>query len=175
MIDDIDKIRRAINLCILFARNMAYYRASYDDSQYVAGDNAFSITISGNFIDISIIEWCKLFGSHGDNHHWRNLIVDDADEFVCALYKHLSMSKSEFEEHQQSMKNYRDVFAAHWDNDGSGIRPYLDNAFECVVFLHEYIFKNFENSSALQDKVQDLRSYYEACYKEASKGYQALS
>ena len=80
-----------------------------------------------------------------------------------------------FKEYHQSMKNYRDVFAAHWDDDGEGKRSYLDNAFECVVFLHEYIFTNFNNSSALQDKISDLRGYYETCYKEARKCYQAIS
>ncbi len=175
MIDDINKIRRAINLCILFTRNMAYYRASYDDSRYIAGNNDFSITISGNFIDISIIEWCKLFGAYGDNHHWRNLIGDDADDFSSSLHEHLSMSESDFKEYHQSMKNYRDVFATHWDDDGESKRPYLDSAFECVVFLHKYIFTNFEKSSALQDKVRDLRDYYETCYKEARKCYQEIS
>ena len=72
------------------------------------------------------------------------------------------------------MKNYRDVFAAHWDDDGEGKRPYLDSAFECIVFLHEYIFENIENPSALQDKVSDLRNYYEICYIEARQCYQAI-
>ncbi len=175
MIDNIDKIRRAINLCILFTRNMAYYKASYDDLTYVAGSNNFSITISGNFIDISIIEWCKLFGAYGDNHHWRNLTGDDADDFSSALYKHLSMSEIEFNEYHQSMKNYRDVFAAHWDDDGDGKRPHLDSAFECIVFLHEYIFNNVEEPSVLKDKVSDLRVYYESCYKEARNYYQAIA
>lgn len=175
MIVDTDKIRRAINLCTQFTRNMAYYKASYEGSVYVAGNDDFSITISGNFIDVSIIEWCKLFGSYGDHHHWRNLVGDGSAQFSNDMFNRISMSESEFREYHESMKNYRDVFAAHWDDDGEGKRPYLDKAFECVVFLHEYIFENFKNTDQLQDKVRDLRSYYEICHKEAKKCYQALN
>ena len=175
MIIDTDKIRRAINLCTLFTRNMAYYKAGYDDSRYVAGDDSFSTTVSWNFIDVSIIEWCKLFGSYGDDHHWRNLVGDGADQFSNDMYERISMTESEFSEYHQSMKNYRDVFAAHWDDEGKGKRPYLDKAYEWIIFLHEYIFTNFENPAELQDKVKDLRSYYEICFKEAQKCYQAIS
>jgi len=128
MIEDPDKIRRTINLCVLFTRNMAYYRASYDDFGYAAGDDNFSKTISGNFIDISIIEWCKLFGAWGEHHHWQNSATGDVEDFKTSLLEHLSMTSTEFEEYHQTMINYRNVFAAHWDDDGGGKKPFLDFA-----------------------------------------------
>lgn len=175
MIEDTDKIRRVINLCVLFTRNMAYYRASYDGTSYIAGGNDFSVTCSGNFIDVSIIEWCKLFGSYGDNHHWRNLVGESAPQFSNDMFKHIAMSEAEFRDYHKIMKNYRDVFAAHWDDNGKGKRPHLDKAFECVEFLHEYIFEHFSKAGQIQDKVRDLRSYYDVCYMEAKKYYQALN
>jgi len=175
MIEDTDKIRRAINLCTLFTLNMAYYRASFRNSKYIGGNNNFSITISGNFIDISIVEWCKLFGSYDEDHHWMNLVGDNAEQFRNAMLVQVGMTESEFRQYHQSMKNYRDVFVTHWDDDGMGNIPPLDKAFECVVFLHEYIFTHFKSSDALYDKVKDLRSYYEEGFKEAQKCYGASS
>ncbi|MEO8441757.1 MAG: hypothetical protein ABI547_04675, partial [Betaproteobacteria bacterium] len=42
-------------------------------------DLNFWRVIHGNFLDIAVIEWCKLFGSDDKEHqkaHWKNLVAD---------------------------------------------------------------------------------------------------
>jgi hypothetical protein len=174
MTKDIQKIRRVINLCVLFTRNMAYYKAGYLCLKKSSVKSDFIITTWGNFIDVAVLEWCKLFGSYKDHHHWNNIFENEIDEFRKLLLKQIGMSKHEFESYHHTMKNYRDVFAAHWDNDAEGKIPTLDSALECVVFLHAYVFQNFYNINALNDKVKDLSLYYDICFKEAEFHYKKL-
>lgn len=53
-------------LCIHFTRNLAYYRTT----QRLTGNNhEFWNTINGNCIDMSVLEWCKIFADNRGRHN----------------------------------------------------------------------------------------------------------
>ena len=68
---------------------MAYYKAGYLYLQKSNVKSDFIITTWGNFIDVAVLEWCKLFGSYKDHHHWSNIFENEIDEFRKLLLKQI--------------------------------------------------------------------------------------
>ena len=70
----------AARLCHECVRNIAYFRGGWDGNKTKAkGD--FWVTLQGNFIQIAILEWMKLFGSRSEDHHWRKIISESDQIF----------------------------------------------------------------------------------------------
>ena len=61
-------------LCCHYARNFAYY--SVFRSSPALGEEGFWLTVHGNFVDVCVLEWCKLFGNRHGKYHWRNVMPD---------------------------------------------------------------------------------------------------
>jgi hypothetical protein len=71
---------------------MAYYRAGHH--RLTNASPEFWITVDGNFIDMAVIEWCKLFGDRNGKHFWAK-VVADPPRFEDMLLGHLSMTADE--------------------------------------------------------------------------------
>ena len=52
---------------------------------------------NANFLDMCVLEWCKLFGDPKGEHYWGR-IVSDAAVFEMALLGHLQMQQEVFQE-----------------------------------------------------------------------------
>ena len=69
-------------------------------------------TVNGNFLDLCVLEWCKLFAGKNSMHHWRK-VVAHPDRFEVALRARLRLTKPQFDEYITAMCAYRDKFVAH--------------------------------------------------------------
>jgi hypothetical protein len=72
---DTERRRRVILLCCSFARNLAFYRARESGKARALlsashPQASFWRQANGNFLDICVLEWCKLFGDKKGKHHW---------------------------------------------------------------------------------------------------------
>jgi hypothetical protein len=128
-----DRLRRVLILCRNFSINLAYYRvgrtAKYvvlQDFQHTPRAN-FWRSVSGNFIDICVLDWCKLFADSKGKHYWSN-IVTDRDQFKAQLINILGINERAFLEEIKKMRQYRDKFLAHLDSDEIMNIPLLDVA-----------------------------------------------
>src|SRR5712692_8894779 len=90
-----DRLRRDLLLCIQCLRNLAYRRAGWHAGRLRLNDRQFWRTVNGNFLDVCVLEWCKVFGSKRDPHCWRNF-VSDPSGFKTDLLRHLSLDEAEF-------------------------------------------------------------------------------
>ena len=72
----------------------------------------FCITAYNNFLDICVLEWCKLFGDKKGEHYW-GAVVTDTVKFEKELLQHLSVDTAAFEAYRLEMRAYRDKFVAH--------------------------------------------------------------
>ena len=91
-------LRRVGILCCHCLRNLAYYRAGKDRQRSLfRGD--FQTTVNGNFLDICVLEWCKLFSDTHGTHYWGNVITDkecfEAD--LTKLLKQLSCDFNDYD------------------------------------------------------------------------------
>ena len=120
-----DRLRRVVLLCAHFSRNLAYYRAGHD--RLTNASPSFWITIDGNFLDMAVMEWCKLFGDQKGRHSWVK-VVTDPSRFEAELLSHLGISPRELEGYVNEMRIYRNKFLAHLDDLPVMDIPFLDRA-----------------------------------------------
>lgn len=163
------RLRRVALLCWHFVRNIAYYKAGWDGPKF-KGRDEFWATVNGNFLDICILEWCKLFGERSGKHYWKK-IVDDESNFKSAMFAKIGITQIELDNYVNYIKNYRDKFVAHLDSDEVMNIPQLNIALSTVIFYHGYVVKICADSSILHGLPTDLESYYKKCYSDAEKAY----
>jgi hypothetical protein len=116
-----DRLRRVLILCRNFAMNLAYYRVGRQMEHVGLQDFTrnrranFWRAVSGNCIDICVLEWCKLFAEAKGKHYWRNIVSDPAG-FKAQLLNHLGIEEAAFEKEISIMRQYRDKFCERYLN-----------------------------------------------------------
>ena len=159
-------------LCRSFGRNMAYYRAGWAmELRHLFEANPdsgnFWNTVNGNFLDMCVLDWCKLFGERNGNYSWKR-IVADPDAFKRDLLEHLGLDDNAFDEEIRIFREYRDKWVAHLDRDRKGLYPRLDIARKAVWFYYERI-GNEQVDQEISPKT--IETGYKECEEEASTVY----
>jgi hypothetical protein len=180
-------IRRVVLICSSFMRNVAFYRAGHLEefkpllSERNPKDANFWRQVNGNFIDIAVLDWCKLFGNKKSTprhnlakHHWRR-VVSAPGVFEAELLAHLQMDEARLEALIAKMRSYRDQFIAHLDNKRVMHIPELDPAYAAVVFYHWYIVEREARPGDLAGLpgVFELERGYSECCDDATQIYTA--
>ena len=153
-----DRLRRVVLLCVHFSRNLAYYRAGHD--RLTNASPSFWITIDGNFLDMAVMEWCKLFGDQKGRHSWVK-VVTDPSRFEAELLSHLGIGPRELEGDVNEMRIYRNKFLAHLDD-----LPVMD-----IPFLDRARAADEATAPDLDGLPTDLAVYYDHCFAEATSIY----
>jgi hypothetical protein len=139
-----ERLRRMVQLCSSFMRNMAFHRAGLQQevqSKLLKSSHpqaAFWREAHANFFDICVLDWCKLFTDARGEHHWCR-VVSDRQRFQMDLCIALGIEVADFEKLVKKIKRYRDKFIAHLDQDRIMDLPFLDTPKKSVVFLHEHL------------------------------------
>lgn len=96
-----DRIRRVVILCCHFARNLAYYRIGQSeeyrvllDPEQTANANFWRLANS-DFIDVCVLEWCKLFADERGKHHWKAVVTNPV-EFKAGLLDRVKLDDASF-------------------------------------------------------------------------------
>lgn len=166
-----DRVKRLINvalLCCHFVRNCAYYKAGYNGKNTKA-NNDFWLTVWDNFIDISVLEWLKLFGDHNEKHHWKK-VVEDQDSFKKEMLNTCGITEDELASCRKSFKEYRDKFVAHLDSEETMHIPELKIALAVVKYYYSYVAKEL-GTSRLRDLPRDIESYYCKCFGDSEEHF----
>lgn len=164
-----DRVRRAGIVCCHCVRNSAYYRAGWSQSENWNGEDFWRNTNS-NFLDIAVMEWCKLFADTTGKHHWRKVVGDPAN-FMNGLLASINMSQIDFDSYIEKCKFYRDKFLAHLDEELVMHLPNLTVAIDSTTYLHNLLVK--ENSVVLSDAPHDLAEFYRQRLAYAKPNYPA--
>jgi len=101
----------------------------------------FWITVNGNFMDICVLEWCKLFGDSRGKHSWQK-VVSDPELFYSALLHHLSLTEADFKAYIDAVRDYRDKFVAHLDSAEIMRPPVLDVMKGSTAYLYDYLLSH---------------------------------
>ena len=142
-----NRVRRLFILCNHFLRNLAFYRAGWrrggvhQQPTLRRKESQFWVSVNGNFIDICVLEWCKLFGDVKGKHHWSKVVTRQA-EFEQQLLQRLRMTPDQFKAYINEMRRYRDKFVAHLDDEPIMYLPRLRPAKGSVAFLYHYLLAN---------------------------------
>ena len=164
------KARRAGILCCHVLRNVAFYQ-SWDEAGQPFKEEQFWITANGNFLDIAVLEWCKLFvGSKGKHHFSRAL--EDADQFRKDLVEKLGLTEAKFDDCIGRFKAYRDKFIAHLDEENMMNIPDMKVARRSTKFLYQRLLVQEAQNNTFVDAPSSAKSVYKTFLSEGLKAYQ---
>lgn len=124
----------------------------------------------GNLLDITVLEWCKLFGSDHEEHqktHWKNVVANQ-DAFRSELLGELGVDMKAWQAYWLEMKNYRDQHVAHRDFAKSDVThfPKLDLALQSSAVYYRYVISELRKLGVARYP-DDLRAYGEAFADQA--------
>ena len=165
--------RRAALLCYHFARNLACYRAAWNEKKYIFPESEIWATINSNFLDIAVIEWCKLFADNKAYNSWRKVVVDP-DSFLPQLISDFGATHKDWDLYLIKMRTYRDKFLAHLDREKRMHIPPMDLAEFATRYLYDTM-RAEQDASVFNGLPDDLKSYGTACKSIMTNLYQSAS
>lgn len=160
-----ERIRRAALLCCHLTRNLAYYHAQWELLP-PRKEAQFWTTVNGNFIDTSVMEWCKLFGDDKGKHHWKS-IIDDKVSFKQRLLEDVGINEEQWQDCWEKLRDYRDKFLAHLDSKHMMQIPQMTIPIRMVAFYYSQLRECCSNPSVMRDLPNDVQQYYQQCRVEA--------
>ena len=175
--------RRSVLLCILFLRNLAYYRTGQGQhGKHLLNHSEPTVNFwrqaNSNFIDMCVLDWCKLFADERAVHHWRK-IVSDPPKFEADLLAHLNLTAGEFQQLIERVRFYRDKFVAHLDELNEMTPPMLDVLANAVSFFHAHVVANEVQPGDLAgiptDTPEAFNRGYDQCVQEAERVFEGVS
>lgn len=166
------RIKRVAILCRYCLWNCAFYRARSDKNELINLDNnEFWRIVDSNFIDMCVLEWCKLFADERGKHCWKKVITDQT-RFLSSLLADLNCTETEFNTYIAMVKHYRDKFVAHLDNENRMDIPNLEWIKKSTLYLYDYLF-NHEGADAFIQNPPNLRNEFTASGEKAQRVYVA--
>lgn len=170
-----DHLRRVAILCRHCFRNLAFYNASKGkDSSIFKG--FFWANVHDNFLDICVLEWCKLFGDLANGKHCWRKVISNPEVFYSGLLKELNMVDEEFKAFIKEMKDYRDKYIAHLDlvEELSMNYPRLDITKQSVLYLYNYLLEQEDEGDFFNDMRKDSSKVYDAFLKIGMAAYEPV-
>jgi hypothetical protein len=161
------RLRRTGILCLHALRNLAFQRAMAD-ARRTWESKQFLVTAHNNFLDVAILEWCKLFTDRAGVHHWRKSVTDQG-AFSAALLAHVRCSEEEYRDYALSIKTYRDTFVAHLDEANDIDIPTMSIARLSTQFLYSWLLFTEDDCNAYHDAPQRPEEFYAVAHAHARK------
>jgi len=168
-----EHLRRVAILCCHCLRNLAYFKAGWHRNELILKDK-FWINVNGNFLDICVLEWCKLFGDLRGKHYWGKIITEPKS-FYSGMLHELNIEESDLDTLINEMRRYRDKFVAHLDSDKKMYIPSnLTLAQKSVAYLYDYIRANEDEGDFFSDAPRKASAFLEDHFKYGKTVYNEL-
>ncbi len=163
------RLRWTATLCCHAIANLAAYRAGWSGKK-LRREEDFWRRVNSNFMDMAVLEWCKLFADRRGFHCYMNVLTDPKG-FETDLFAHLGVTARDFEAYCTGIRTYRDKFVAHLDDDPKAKYPQLDIAIESTKFLFRYLRTKEDPDNYLEGLPRNLDSAYRLVLNDAKASY----
>ena len=163
------RLRRTGLLCCHFLRNLAFYKSGWKNGKLIFKEQ-FWVNANGNFLDICVLEFCKLFADKKGQHYWKNVITDHA-QFLNGLLLAVDQTEVQFESYIKEIRTYRDKFVAHLDTEEVMNIPKLREARKLVSYLYDYLLTNEEEDNCFHDAPKKSSNFYTLFYLQGRRVY----
>jgi hypothetical protein len=139
-----------IDLLLCVVRNTA----SFSSLEAVLAEEpnpSYWIYVLNNFYDLTILEWCKVFGSYGEPTHWTTLVPEpNRDSFRKGLLNHVGLTESGWQFYCEQVRDYRNHRLAHHQRSTKITHyPALDNILKSAFYYHDWLVKQLEVIAAI--------------------------
>jgi len=162
-------LRRVGILCCHCLRNLAFYNSGWRNGALIHKE-PFWVNANGNFLDICVLEWCKLFADARGKHHWQKVITNQI-RFFEELLQIANLTEAEFDAYIGEMRTYRDKFISHLDAEETMYPPNLRLARKTVSFLYDYLLANEEIDACFHDAPANASHFYEFIARQGKTIY----
>jgi hypothetical protein len=132
----------------------------------------FWVNANGNFLDIAVLEFCKLFAESG-KHDWSKVVQNDPD-FLDNMHAEVGKSNAEWLAYLDEMRKYRDKFVAHWDDLDEIPIPDLEMAKDSAAYLLEHLVAHEGVPEQWHDAPQPLVDFYDDCLAHGRASCKAI-
>ena len=122
-------------------------------------DQQFWVNANSNFLDIALLEWCKLYTDERGKHYFAKVVTDSAG-FKMELLAELAITDISFNECAQQVRTYRDKFVAHLDEINEAQIPELTIVKESTIFLYEYLIIQEAGHDTFHDAPKSSKRFY---------------
>jgi hypothetical protein len=163
------RLRRVAIICCHCLRNLAFYRVGRPGGGLVFKEH-FWINVNNNFLDICVLEWCKVFGDKRGMHYWGKVISDPVS-FYNGLLHTLKMTDAQFNIYTTEMRSYRDKFVAHLDSEEIMHIPTLTVTGKSISYLYDYLRAHEDEGNFFIDAPIKASAFYEDRMKEGKSIY----
>jgi hypothetical protein len=139
-----DRTLRTMQLAISCISNIAAYRANWHKINGVSKlivDRDFWVRMNGNFLDVAVLEWCKLFADKSGKHHW-SCTFKNKNAWKKDLFENMAMSQTRFKKELKLVSDYRNKYVAHLDDPIAMNYPYTEFMLNSVYHLHDCLKTN---------------------------------
>ena len=164
-----ERLRCAGILCCHCLRNIAFYH-SWDKSGKPFSNDQFWINVNGNFLDIAVLEWCKLFADTRGKHQYGKVVADSA-EFLTYALRCLNITTAEFDAYVESMKKYRNKFVAHLDELNTMDIPSLGIAEKITKLLYQQLLAQESKTNTFYDAPPCAAKLYKDFVTDGTQAY----
>lgn len=152
---------------------MAFYLSWYESGTPFKNEQ-FWVNANGNFLDIAVLEWCKLFGDvRGENYYSK--VIADPVQFKVDLLAKLKLTETAFADYIKQMRTYRDKFVAHLDELNMFHIPHLDIAQKSTVFLYEHLLAQEAENDTFYDAPKSAANYFSGYIAQGTAVYSKLA
>ena len=119
----------------------------------------FWICMYNNAIDIAVLDWFHLFGSHSDDLHWKR-VVDGVEWFRQGLLSYLGIELKAWKDYREEVKIYRDKDVAHMEVRPVSHIPEMELALKAACFYYRHILSELKGYSSYAKWPDDLAKYH---------------
>ena len=131
-------------------------------------NQSYWILIYNNFFDITILEWCKIFGAYSEPSHWTTL-VKDQNTFRQGLLATLNIKDSEWCFYGRHIRDYRNNFIAHHIKDPALTHyPNLDIALGAAFYYYDWLICKLDKIG-IRQQPESLKYHFEYCLDQSKR------
>lgn len=169
-----ERARRVAQLARYCVDNIACYRGGWapdgqGKKQLIVKRN-FWVRANGNFLDIAVLEWCKLFADTKGKHHFSRVFADAAP-ILDGLTQALGVDEDGFKALVSAVREYRDKFVAHLDDLWIMNIPATQHLLDGAIYLYDTMCTTDETARHLTGLYPDCKDFYAQRLAEATAEY----
>ena len=166
LVSSSNRAKSAALVCCHFARNLAYYNAS--QGFLTLDKEGFWLTVIGNFVDVCVLEWCKLFGNRNGKCHWEN-VLKQPNVFKQDLLNRHHLEESELRKLWKTIKDYRDNFIAHVEDQETTPIPCMTVPYLLVNLYFARLQSEFSELQSFDCLPKCMDGYFDSSLSEAKE------
>lgn len=130
-----------------FSRSFIYYKTLHKSLPLMQSqvDEQFWRHSIDSFLNLTIIDWCMVFGTDSNELHWKKAINENNINFQKVIegeiLKNTNFSIDEWKEYHKTMLDFRNLYSAHRHITNVPDVPFLDKAFKVATAYFDFMHR----------------------------------